>query len=111
MPRIICRYDVCVFNKKSRCTAEEIEYDPDQGCLTAQTREEFEGAVDDEEDWEEEEDRFMHEEDIEEKDAELELDDDEFEDDADDEEDLFEEGEELDEDEGDEDLRPTRRGF
>jgi hypothetical protein len=55
MPRIICRYDVCIFNKDSLCTAKEMEYDPDQGCLTAQDRDEFDGVIDDEEDLDEDE--------------------------------------------------------
>ena len=55
MTRIICRYDVCVFNRDQLCTAKEIEYDPDQGCLTAQDRDEFVGMLDDDDEWEEEE--------------------------------------------------------
>jgi hypothetical protein len=55
MPRIICRYDICIFNKDLTCTAKQIEYDPDQGCLTAQDRDEFDGVLDDEEEWEEDE--------------------------------------------------------
>ena len=58
MPRILCRYDVCVFNKDSQCTAKQIEYDPDQGCLTAQDRNEFVGILDDEDEWDEEEDEL-----------------------------------------------------
>ena len=50
MPRIICRYDACIFWRDSLCTAKEIEYDPDQGCLTAQDRDEFVGVLDEEED-------------------------------------------------------------
>ena len=55
MPRIICRYDVCIFNKDLTCTAKQMEYDPDQGCLTAQDRDEFDGVLDDEEEWAEDE--------------------------------------------------------
>ena len=55
MPRIICRYDVCIFNKDLTCTAKQMEYDPDQGCLTAQDRDEFDGVLDDEEEWDEDE--------------------------------------------------------
>ena len=55
MPKIICRYDVCIFNKDLTCTAKQIEYDPDQGCLTAQDRDEFDGVLDDEEEWDEDE--------------------------------------------------------
>ena len=89
MPRIICRYDVCIFNKDSLCTAKEMEYDPDQGCLTAQDRDEFDGVLDDDEEWDE--DELAPDEEKEGKDDELEdeeddeiigvLDDDEEEDD------------------------------
>ena len=81
MPRIICRYDVCVFNKDSQCTAKEIEYDPDQGCLTAQDRDEFVGILDDE--WDEDEEEA--------KDEELE-EEEEIDDDEDEEDDFFEDG-------------------
>lgn len=102
MPRIICRYELCVFNKKQRCTAEEMEYDPDQGCLTAQTREEFAGVIDDE-DIEEEEALLPDEEDGE-------LEDDDLAEDLDEdaEDDLFDEDEE-DEEDDDEDVRPSHR--
>lgn len=81
MTRIICHYEVCIFNRDTLCTAKEIEYDPDQGCLTAQDRDEFEGVVDDEDGWDEEEEL--------EPDEELEADEvlDEFEEDDLDEED------------------------
>jgi len=55
MPKIICRYDVCIFNKDLTCTAKQMEYDPDQGCLTAQDRDEFDGVLDDAEEWDEDE--------------------------------------------------------
>ncbi len=84
MPRIICRYDVCVFNKDSLCTAKEIEYDPDQGCLTAQDRDEFVGILEDEEEWEEEEGEEAEEE------GEEALEEEELEDEEED--DFFEEG-------------------
>jgi len=53
MPRIICRYDVCIFNKDLTCTAKQMEYDPDQGCLTAVDRDGFDGVLDDKEEWDE----------------------------------------------------------
>lgn len=91
MPRILCRYDVCVFNKDSQCTAKEMEYDPDQGCLTARDRDEFDGLLEDEE-WDEDDDELESDDEI----------DDELDDDEDDEEDeLFGDGdleEELDDD-------------
>jgi len=79
MTRIICHYETCIFNREQICTSPKIEYDPDQGCLTAQDRTEFVGVLDDEDerDDEEEEDTFLH------VDEEAELDDDELEDDDD----------------------------
>ena len=92
MPRILCRYDVCVFNKDSQCTAKEMEYDPDQGCLTARDRDEFDGLLDDEDEFDEDEDELEPDDEI----------DDELDDDEDEEEDeLFRDGdleEELDDD-------------
>lgn len=55
MPRIVCRYEVCIFNQDLTCTAKQMEYDPDQGCLTAEPRDEFDGVLDNEEEWEEDE--------------------------------------------------------
>ena len=94
MTRIICRYDVCVFNRDQVCTSKEIEYDPDQGCLTAQDRDEFVGMLDDEEDWEDEEDELVPDDE-----KEADLDEDEF-----DEDEFFGDGdleEELGDDEDD----------
>ncbi len=51
MTRIRCRDRQCVFNKAGICTSEEIEYEPDAGCLTMEPREDAE----EEEEWEEEE--------------------------------------------------------
>ena len=53
MPKIICRFEVCVFNRKNMCTANTIEYDPDEGCLTAREKDELGSLV--EEEWEEDE--------------------------------------------------------
>ena len=38
MTRIRCRDRRCVFNKNGICTSEEIEYEPDAGCLTMEPR-------------------------------------------------------------------------
>ncbi len=54
MTRIRCRDRHCVFNKNGVCTSEEIEYEPDAGCLTMEPREDAE-EVDEEEEWEDEE--------------------------------------------------------
>ena len=53
MTRIRCRERRCTLNKKGICSADEIEYEPDAGCLTMEPREAIE---DEEEEWEEEED-------------------------------------------------------
>ena len=53
MTRIRCRERRCRFNKNGICTSEEIEYEPDAGCLTMELRQDL---TDEEEEWEEEED-------------------------------------------------------
>ncbi len=78
MTRIRCRERHCTFNKNGICASEEIEYEPDAGCLTMEPREDLE----DEEEWEEDE----LDEDL--------LEEDEKEDEEDDEED-WEEDEDL----------------
>ncbi len=52
MTRIRCRDRRCIFNKNGICSSEEIEYEPDAGCLTMEPREDVE---DEEEEWEEDE--------------------------------------------------------
>lgn len=54
MTRIRCRDRQCMFNKNGICTSDEIEYEPDMGCLTMEPREEAE-EDEKEKDWEEEE--------------------------------------------------------
>ncbi len=62
MTRIVCHYETCLFNREQICTSPKIEYDPDQGCLTAQDRTEFVGVLDDEDEWDDEEEAtFLHE--------------------------------------------------
>ena len=53
MTRIRCRERRCIFNKNGICTSDEIEYEPDAGCLTMEARED---VADEEEEWEDEED-------------------------------------------------------
>ena len=53
MTRIRCRERRCTFNKNGICTSDEIEYEPDAGCLTMEARE---AVADEEEEWEDEED-------------------------------------------------------
>lgn len=63
MPRIRCHYVDCIYLEAGFCTADEIELDPEMGCLTYAQAEE-----------EEEEELLEEEEELEE---ELELDDEE----------------------------------
>lgn len=66
MTRIRCRERRCVFNKSGICTSDEIEYEPDAGCLTTELNED----VEDEDLWEEEEDLDMDLEEEEEEESE-----------------------------------------
>ena len=52
MTRIRCRDRGCVFNKSGICSSEEIEYEPDAGCLTMEPRADTDDEED--EDWEDE---------------------------------------------------------
>jgi hypothetical protein len=56
MPRVICWQTDCLYNVDGRCRAQEIEYDPVDGCLTTELRDETEDAEGDEH-WEK---RGMH---------------------------------------------------
>jgi hypothetical protein len=53
MTHIICRASNCLFWEDSVCTSEEIEYEPDVGCLTFQDvgELELEEEEDEEFDW------------------------------------------------------------
>ncbi len=68
MTRIRCRDRRCIFNKNGICSSEEIEYEPDAGCLTMEPRDDVE--EEEEEEWEDEEDTeiFDDEEEEEEED-------------------------------------------
>ncbi len=55
MTRIRCRDRRCVFNKNGICTSEEIEYEPDAGCLTMEPRADVD---DDEEEWDEDDEEI-----------------------------------------------------
>lgn len=63
MTRIRCRDRHCTFNKSGVCTSEEIEYEPDAGCLTMEPREDEEEP----EEWEEEEELDALDEELEEE--------------------------------------------
>jgi hypothetical protein len=56
MTHIICRATSCVFWEQGVCTSEEIEYEPDDGCLTYQDIGDLELEDDDEDfGWEDDE--------------------------------------------------------
>jgi hypothetical protein len=55
MTRIRCRDRRCVFNKNGICSSEEIEYEPDAGCLTMEPRADVD---EDEEEWEEDDEEI-----------------------------------------------------
>ena len=57
MTHIICRAISCLFWEDGVCSSEEIEYEPDAGCLTFQDIGdlELEAEDDDDFDWEDEE--------------------------------------------------------
>ena len=52
MTQIICRASICVFWDQGVCTSEEIEYEPDVGCLTFQDMGDIEEEEDEELAWE-----------------------------------------------------------
>ena len=63
MTHIICRAMNCLFWEGGVCTSEEIEYEPDVGCLAFQDIGDLELAEEEEEElWEEEDDLFEDEE-------------------------------------------------
>ena len=57
MTRIRCRDSRCTFWKNGLCTSDEIEYDPDAGCLTMEPREDL--IEDEEAEWEEDEEELL----------------------------------------------------
>ncbi|HEX9074764.1 MAG TPA: hypothetical protein VF932_03260 [Anaerolineae bacterium] len=63
MTRIRCRDSRCTFWKNGLCTSEEIEYDPDAGCLTMEPREDL--VEDEEAEWEEDEEELLEDEEAE----------------------------------------------
>lgn len=85
MPRIRCRYVDCIYLESGFCGTDQIDLDPELGCLTY-TQEEEDLSIDKEEEWEE--DKVLDEEEEEEWDEE-EIEDEELDD------------EDLDEDEED----------
>jgi hypothetical protein len=65
MTHIICRASNCLFWEDSVCTSEEIEYEPDVGCLTFQDvgELELEEEEDEEFDWDDKEDDDLFDDD------------------------------------------------
>jgi hypothetical protein len=65
MTHIICRASSCLFWDDSVCTSEEIEYEPDVGCLAFQDVGdlELEEEEDDEFDWDDGDDDLFDDED------------------------------------------------
>ncbi len=63
MTHIICRAMNCLFWEAGVCTSEEIEYEPDTGCLTFQDLGDLEASEDEEDDldWESDDDLFEEE--------------------------------------------------
>ena len=57
MTRIRCRDSRCTFWKSGICTSDEIEYDPDAGCLTMEPREDI--VEEEEAEWEEDEEEIL----------------------------------------------------
>jgi hypothetical protein len=64
MTHIICRAINCLFWEDGVCSSEEIEYEPDAGCLTFQDIGdlELEAEEDEDFDWEDEDDDLYDEE-------------------------------------------------
>lgn len=60
MTHIVCRALSCVFWEEGICGSEEIEYEPDVGCLTFQDLEELENEeeADEELGWDSDDDLY-----------------------------------------------------
>lgn len=65
MTHIICRASNCLFWEEGVCSSEEIEYEPDAGCLTFQDIGDLdlEEEEDEDFDWEDEDDDLYDDED------------------------------------------------
>ena len=87
MPRIRCRYIDCVYLESGFCSTDQIDLDPEMGCLTY-SQEEEEIELPKAAEWdEEEEEEVLDEEEWDEEDLEEDLDEDDFEDEDDEDED------------------------
>ncbi len=83
MTHIICRASNCLYWEEGVCGSDEIEYEPDVGCLTFQDLSDLDldEEVEEEFDWEDEEDEDLYGD--EEEDEDWEEDEDVWEDDFD----------------------------
>lgn len=79
MPRIRCRYVDCIYLESGFCGTDQIDLDPELGCLTY-TQEEEDLGIDKEEGWEEKKVLDEEEEEEEEEWDEEELEDEELDD-------------------------------
>jgi hypothetical protein len=81
MTHIVCRASFCLFWEEGACSAEEIEYEPENGCLTFQDVGDLELDEDEDEDfdWDEESDDDLFDDD---EDDDWDDEDDEWEDDT-----------------------------
>lgn len=69
MTQIICRATACLFWEQGICGAEEIEYEPDTGCLMFQDMVDLEIEEEDEDyDWDSDADLFDNDDDEDEDD-------------------------------------------
>jgi len=84
MPRIRCRYVDCIYLESGFCGTDQIDLDPELGCLTY-TQEEEDLGIDKEEEWEEDKVLGEEEEEEEEEWDEEELEEEELDDDDSDE--------------------------
>ena len=83
MPRIRCRYIDCIYLEAGFCGTDQIDLDPELGCLTY-SQEEEEVELPKAAEWDEEEEALEDEEEWDEEDLEEDLDEDDFEDEDDD---------------------------
>ena len=86
MPRIRCRYIDCIYLEAGFCGTDQIDLDPELGCLTY-SQEEEEVELPKAAEWDEEEKVLEDKEEWDEEDLEEDLDEDDFEDEDDDDED------------------------
>lgn len=54
MTHIICRASFCMFWDEGVCTSEEIEYEPETGCMTFQDVGDLSLEDDEDDDWDDE---------------------------------------------------------